>query len=216
MAVATTTLEAHVLREEGRVAAARALLEAEYRRMPDAAVITNDLCVTMMIEDDAAAAVPILRSQLERPDPAWIRPFILNNLAYALAMLGGPDSLAEAEDLVEQAIRLRGVHPMLLGTRACVFAQCGRADESLRLLDLISGDHVDPRTQAVRAGARGLALARLGRHEAARRELERCRKLDPGGPWQTRLERELRIACRADQRLLASTDPASSQSQEVP
>src|SRR4029079_14129363 len=97
--------------------------------MPGAAVITNDLCVTMMIEDDAAAAVPILRSQLERPDPAWIRPFILNNLGSALAMLGGPDSLAEAEDLVEQAIRLRGVHPMLLGTRACVFAQCGRADE---------------------------------------------------------------------------------------
>jgi hypothetical protein len=109
-------------------------------------------------------------------------------------MVGDPRSLAEAAGLIEEAIRLRGVHPFLLGTRACVFAQCGRADESLRLLDLIGGDHVDSRTLAVRVGARGLALARLGRDEAARRELERCHKLDPGGPWQMRLERELRAS----------------------
>jgi Flp pilus assembly protein TadD len=189
-AVATTALEAYVMREEGRLAAARALLEQEHARNPDAVVIANDLCVTMMLQDDAAAAVPMLRAQLEHDDqPSWLRPIVLNNLAYALSMLGDADSLAEAVVLIEAAIRLRGVHPFLLGTRACVFAQCGRADESVRLLDLVRGDHPDARTQAVRAGARGIALARLGRHDAARRELQRCSKLDPGGPWQRRLAR---------------------------
>jgi hypothetical protein len=57
LAVATAAVEAHVLREEGRLAEARALLEQEYARRPDAVVIANDLCVTMMFQDDAASAV---------------------------------------------------------------------------------------------------------------------------------------------------------------
>jgi hypothetical protein len=60
------------------------------------------------------------------------------------------------------------------------------------LLDLVDRDHVDPRTRAVRLGARGIALARLGRQEAALAELARCRNLDPGGPWEKRLALEVR------------------------
>ena len=146
----------------------------------------------MLIQDEPEQARTMLLSQLERTDlPRWLLPYILNNLAYADAMLGDPELLAEAERLIEEAIRLQGVHPTLLGTRACVFAQCGRAEESLRLLDLVDRDHVDPRTRAVRLGARGIALARLGRHEAALAELVRCRNLDPGGPWGKRLALEL-------------------------
>jgi len=192
MAVATTAVDAYVLREEGRLAEARALLEQEHARFPDSEAIANDLCVTMLIQDEPEPARTMLRSQLERPNlPRWLLPYILNNLAYADAMLGDPQSLAEAERLIEEAIRLQGVHPTLLGTRACVFAQCGRAEESLRLLDLVDRDHVDPRTRTVRLGARGIALARLGRHEDALTELARCRDLDPGGPWEKRLALEL-------------------------
>jgi len=192
IAIATTAVDAHVLREEGRLAEARALLEQEHARFPDSEAIANDLCVTMLIQDEPEQARMMLLSRLERTDlPRWLLPYILNNLAYADAMLGDPELLAEAERLIEEAIRLQGVHPTLLVTRACVFAQCGRAEESLRLLDLVDRDHVDPRTRAVRLGARGIALARLGRHEAALAELVRCRNLDPGGPWGKRLALEL-------------------------
>ncbi len=108
-----------------------------------------------------------------------VRSMVLNNLAYADALLGTADLLGEADRYSEEAMAVLSWVPAVKGTRGTVLAALGRMDEGIRLLrdsmQQADGSH----GKAQNACWLAIAEAKRGNLAQAKQYLEEARKLDP-------------------------------------
>lgn len=112
--------------------------------------------------------------------PATARPILLNNIAYADALLDRHDLLEEADSFSEEAMTSMGWVPAIRGTRGTVLVAMGRLEEGLPLLRDSMAKATIPAHKAQNACLIAEAESRLGNASAARDYLAEARKLDAG------------------------------------
>jgi hypothetical protein len=119
---------------------------------------------------------------------------MMNNIAYANALLGGKDLLKEADALSQESMTAMSWLPAVRGTRGTVLVAMGRIDEGLpMLLDSMSQAQL-PNHKAQNACIIAEAECRRGNLEIARNYLEEARKLEPKCSLLSRAEA---ILCKA-------------------
>jgi tetratricopeptide (TPR) repeat protein len=109
----------------------------------------------------------------------FLHSILLNNIAYADALVGGPELLAEADRYSAEAMKTLSWVPSIKGTRGTVLSELGKLDEAVPLLREVMLTHDDPHNRAQNACLLAIAEARRGDLVAARRYLEEARKFDP-------------------------------------
>ncbi len=117
---------------------------------------------------------------LDRPDiPAMARPILLNNIAYADALMDREDLHAEADAFSREAMEAMGWSPAMRGTRGTVLVALGQFEEGLVLLRESMTQVTNPMYKAESACLIAEAECGLGNHAAARTYLDEARKLAP-------------------------------------
>jgi tetratricopeptide (TPR) repeat protein len=106
-------------------------------------------------------------------------PVLLNNIAYADAVLGSPELLVEADLLSEQALQAAPSHVFCKGTRGFVHVLLDRFNEGVPLLKQAFRDHTEKCDKATIACCLGIAAQRQGNLAESRRCFALARKLDP-------------------------------------
>jgi Tfp pilus assembly protein PilF len=102
---------------------------------------------------------------------------LLNNIAYADALIGGPELLVEADRYSDEAMKNLSWMPSIKGTRGTVLSELGRLDEAIPLLKEAMLTHEVGHNQAQNACLLAIAEARRGDLNAAQRYLEEaCRQ----------------------------------------
>lgn len=91
----------------------------------------------------------------------------LNNLAYLVALRGGPP--AEALDLLNRAIALAGPTPELVDTRAVIFLKMGQPEQAIKELEEASADAALPALCYHLAQAQHLARNTTAARDSLRR-----------------------------------------------
>jgi tetratricopeptide (TPR) repeat protein len=121
-----------------------------------------------------------------------MRPLMLNNIAYANALLGGDDLIKEADAFSLEAMATIGWMPAVMGTRGTVLANLGRFEEALPLLHESLSQEVSPNHKSQNACLIAEVECRRGHLDLARTYLEEARKLDPKCSLLVRAETILR------------------------
>lgn len=118
---------------------------------------------------------------LERSNlPSMARPIILNNIAYADALLDREDLHEEADSYSQEAMAAMSWVPAIRGTRGTVLVAMGRLEEGLLLLRESMSQAAIPGHKAANACLIAEAESRMGNFSAARDYLDQARRLDPG------------------------------------
>lgn len=103
---------------------------------------------------------------------------ILNNIAYADALLDRADLLPEAESYSEKAMAVLAWHPSIKGTRGTVLVQLGRVEEGIELLNAALAGHDNVQNKAENACILAMTEAKRGNDAASRQYLEEARRWD--------------------------------------
>lgn len=103
---------------------------------------------------------------------------ILNNIAYADALLDRADLLPEADSYSEKAMAVLAWHPSIKGTRGTVLVQLGKVEEGIELLKAAIAGHDNIQHKAENACILAMAEAKRGNDAASREYLEEARRWD--------------------------------------
>jgi tetratricopeptide (TPR) repeat protein len=173
-------VEATVCQEQGQYGEALAWLERGLKLYPDNLHLltlfgTNLLSLARFNEARNCFLKILPRTDQDR----LLHSILLNNIAYADALIGGPELLAEADRYSAEAIKNLSWMPSIKGTRGIVLSELGKLDEAVPLLREAMRTHEVPRNQAQNACLLAIAEARRGDLNLARRYLEEARNFDP-------------------------------------
>ncbi len=147
----------------GTTSRRRQALLSEIHRDPDSLEAWQGLVDLLLGQGEPGDVVSFLRDRLQSRGKAAGSLF---GLAYALATIGTPEGMAEADDLLAEACRLRPDLPALAMTRAEVLSALGRHEDAARLLARVkTGDWAVDGQAKVR---RGQLLLAAGDPAAAR------------------------------------------------
>ena len=124
--------------------------------------------------------------------PNGTRYMILNNLAYADALIGTPELLPEADAYSQEAYAGAPWAVHIIGTRGTVLVAMGRLEAGIKLLQDSFDKTWTPRSKAENACHLAIAYARLGRNEEGGKYLKLAQQLDAQGRLNERAENELR------------------------
>jgi tetratricopeptide (TPR) repeat protein len=185
--------------------AAGPLAETLAARLPDYRLAIGLIGTVRHNQGRHAEAVALWCRALAMTTNARQIAFLKNNIAFAEAVLGDPESYAEADAFSAAAM---AAHPELtpfVGTRGAVLARLGRAAEALPLLQRAAATPTPDRSQAYNRASLASALAMLGRTAEARRELDAARRLNPACELLDAAEADLRAAPAAPVALPAAT-----------
>jgi hypothetical protein len=173
-------LEAVACQERRESAAALNWVEEGLTRFPENLLLVN-LRGILLIEcrQFEASRECFLRLLARADNPPAVRGMLLNNVAYADALLGGPIRLAEADAFSQEAMALLGWMPAIKGTRGTTLLELGQTEEALRLLRDSMEQHDDPAGKAENACFIAIGAAQLGNLVQSRSYLEEARKLAP-------------------------------------
>ncbi|HTQ49488.1 MAG TPA: site-2 protease family protein, partial [Candidatus Acidoferrales bacterium] len=108
----------------------------------------------------------------------FLHSILLNNIAYADALIGGRELLAEADQYSNEAMKNLSWMPSIKGTRGTVLSELGRLDEAIPLLQEATLTHEVGHNRAQNACLLAIAEARRGDLSAAQRYLEEARRQD--------------------------------------
>ena len=103
---------------------------------------------------------------------------MLNNIAYADALIGGTERLEEADRFSMEAMKNLSWMPSIKGTRGTVLLELGKHDEALPLLRQAMQTHDVLNNKAQNACWLALAEIRRGDLHAGQKYLDEARKLD--------------------------------------
>jgi predicted Zn-dependent protease len=106
-----------------------------------------------------------------------MRGLMLNNIAYADAVLGGDDLLAEADQFSREAMSLIGWVPAVKGTRGATLLQMGRLGEALALLKESMEKAESASGKAQNACFIAIGEARQGNLTESRKYLDKAKQL---------------------------------------
>jgi tetratricopeptide (TPR) repeat protein len=129
----------------------------------------------LSLEGRYAEASALFGSIDRRRLPPGSLPWLLNNLAWTLALTGqGERAVAVARESTEasakasdRAVSLEDLRACQLGTLGAALVTAGRADEAVSLLEQALARGGKPRQQAARAFYLGEAMHALGRRDEA-------------------------------------------------
>lgn len=110
--------------------------------------------------------------------PNVTRYMILNNIAYADALIGTSELLQEADAYSREAYEGGRWAAPIIGTRGTVLVATGQLEPGIRLLQESLEKSWTPRSKAENACHLAIACARLGRHEDGSKYLKLARQLD--------------------------------------
>lgn len=122
--------------------------------------------------------------------PNLTRFSILNNIAYADALLGAPDLLPEADAYSKEAHAGAPWVPSITGTRGTVLVAMGQLEPGIKLLKESFEKAWTPRSKAENACHLATAHARLGQHQESGEYLKLARQLDARCRLMDRAETE--------------------------
>ncbi|HZP87197.1 MAG TPA: XrtA/PEP-CTERM system TPR-repeat protein PrsT [Burkholderiales bacterium] len=163
-----------ILAHEKRVGEADALAERWISTHPKDTLVLIYLAERDRAQKGYAEAERRYRTALERdPNSAAV----LNNLALVASELKQP----KAREYAERANELAPDSPPIMDTLGVILSQAGEHDRALQLLGRAA--EFAPQAYLIRLNF-AKALAKAGRKEAARKELETLVKLDPSAPVQ--------------------------------
>ncbi len=108
-----------------------------------------------------------------------MRALVLNNIAYADALLGGQELLEEADRYSTEALALLPWMSSVQGTRGTVLLSMGRIEDAIPLLSKSFEETTALNGKAQNACFLAVANARLGDREKASDYLRLARKYDP-------------------------------------
>jgi tetratricopeptide (TPR) repeat protein len=197
--VANFVMEASVCHQRGDYEGARQWVEKGLALYPENEVLLNWYGVIAMdlgVYDKARECfLKLLHRESKQP---LMRPLMLNNIAYANALLGGVDLLKEADAFSHEAMTAMSWMPAVRGTRGTVLVAMGRLEEALPLLHDSMSQAEIPSHKAQNACFIAEAECRRGNFDVARTYLEEARKLEPKCSLLSRAERTLREASMAN------------------
>jgi tetratricopeptide (TPR) repeat protein len=111
--------------------------------------------------------------------PNGTRYIILNNIAYADALIGTPELLPEADAYSQQAYAGAPWVPAIIGTRGTVLVAMGQPEAGIKMLKESFDKAWAARSKAENACHLAIAHARLDRLEEAGQYLKLARQLEP-------------------------------------
>jgi hypothetical protein len=171
--------ESVLCQEKRQFAEAQTWLERGLKLYPDDLTLLtsfgNNLLSLAQFKEARECFVKVLpRTKQER----FLHFILLNNIAYADALLGGPELLAEADQYSEEAMKNLSWMPSIKGTRGTVLSELGRLDEAIPLLQEAMLTHDVGHNRAQNACLLAIAETRRGDLNAAQRYLEEARRQD--------------------------------------
>ena len=116
---------------------------------------------------------------------------LMNNIAYANALSGNPEWLAEADAFSRNAYAQLPWIPAIVGTRGTVLLALGQIDEATKLLSKSFEEHESPISKAENACHLAIAHARSEQLDKARRYVDLARQMHPACPLLPRAELEI-------------------------
>ena len=176
------------------IEAAAPLAEAVRARFPEHRLAASWMGSVRHHQGRQQEAIVLWRQALAKATLPRQVAFLKNNIAFAEAVLGDPQTYAEADAFSAEAM---AVHPELaafVGTRGAVLARLGRAAEALPLLQRAAAASTPGRSQAYNRASLASALAMLGRTAEARRELDEAGRMNPACELLAAAEADLRAA----------------------
>ncbi len=193
--VANFAMEAAVCHEAGDLEGARTWAAKGLELYPDNEVLLswNGAIALDLGEYQRAREyfMKLLHGDSKQP---LMRPLMLNNIAYADALIGGAELLKEADGFSQEALAAIGWMPAVTGTRGTVLAKMGMLEEALPLLNESMSRAVNPNHKAQNACHIAEVECRRGNFDLARTYLDEARKLDPKCSLLSRTENALRLA----------------------
>ncbi len=187
------SFEALMCREEKDLAGARTWCDQGLALFPDNVHLLNTSGINYLDQQRYEPAREVFASLLAKADTPGNRFLFMNNIAYADALAGKPEWLAEADAYSRDAYVAVPWVPAIVGTRGTVLVALGQFDEGLKLLKKSLEDAGSPVSKAENACHVAIALARMGNFAEARRYLELARQLDLQRPLIARAEREVNL-----------------------
>ncbi len=186
-------MEAAVCHHRGDYAGARSWLEKGLALYPDNETLLSwQGVVGLDLGEYQKARECFLKIlQRDRKQP-MMRPLMLNNIAYANALLGGDELLREADEFSQEAMTAMSWMPAVRGTRGTVLAAIGRLDEALPMLHDAMAQANSANHKASNACMVSMVEARRGNLDVARNYLDEARKLEPKCHLLSRAETVLR------------------------
>jgi Zn-dependent protease len=158
---------------------------------PQHVLLLNISGVLYLDEGDYSHAREIFSQLLPRETkPGGTRFAILNNIAYADALLGAPELLLEADAYSKEAYA-GAPWPSIAGTRGTVLVAMGQLEPGIKLLKESFGKAWTPRSKAENACHLAMAHARLGKRGEASEYLKLAQQLDGRCQLIGRAEAEL-------------------------
>lgn len=139
-----------------------------------------------------------------------LRPAILNNIAYSIALAPTADGLSEAASFSQEALLDSPKRSYFIGTRGAVLIALGKPEEGRVLLRQAMQTHDTPNAKAQIACWLAMAEAQLGDLEMGRKYLAEARKLDPTCCLLARTEQKLGAIAATVPSLTSPVSPANS------
>jgi tetratricopeptide (TPR) repeat protein len=166
--------------ENGDVERALACAEKGLSLYPDDELLLNLRGVIWVdlakYEEARACFWVLLKRESKQP---LMQPMMLNNVAYANALLGGEERLREADRFSTEAMKALGWMAAVRGTRGTVLAMLGRYEEARPLLHDAMNEATSAGNKAGNACLIAILETGAGNLEAARQYLAEAKKLDP-------------------------------------
>ena len=185
--------EASFLHQQGETGKALARVEEGLSLYSGNEMLLNWKGVLQLDHGNYEGARQCFLDLLEKPGlPPAARPILLNNVAYADALLDRDDLLGEADSFSQEAMAAMSWMPAIRGTRGTVLVAMGRLEEGLKLLRESMAQASIPGDKAQNACLIAEAESRLGNYSVARNYLDEARRLEPGCLLLERAESILR------------------------
>ncbi len=190
----------------GRFAMEAAIRRDEYKDLPGAlewcnkglalfpknySLLTVNGSLCLDIGDYPRAREAFLQHLSGETKPGGKRYAILNNIAYADALINDPLLLPEADAYSKEAYNGLPWSPPIIGTRGTVLVAMGQIEEGIKLLKESFEKHDAPRGKAENAGHLAVAYARLGDFHQAAEYLKLTEQFNPECLLIKRAEAEL-------------------------
>jgi tetratricopeptide (TPR) repeat protein len=171
--------EADECRRDRKFAEAQKWLNEGLREFPGNHLLAFCAATTFIFEDKLDEARSALRALLtDLANDANLFPVLLNNIAYANALTGRPELLAEADDFSRRALESRPSAVEFRGTRGIVLIELGQYDQGVALLEDALRKHPEKWGKAINACYLGIAAARRGYPAESLSYFATARKLD--------------------------------------
>lgn len=184
--------EANLARERGDLAAATSSCEKGLALYPDNVALLNWSGITHLDAQryDFAREVFLKLLQKAKPNSA-VRLVLLNNIAYADALSGRTELLAEADAYSRDAHAMLPWLPAAMGTRGTVLVALGKYAEGIQLLEKSLADADSARNKSENACLLVLAYAKTGQEKQAANYYQLAKQLDGQCPLLDRAARWL-------------------------